>query len=75
FSPWEIGLKMRKYGDKFDPNGDYVRTWIPELADVPNDVVHSPWLSGLLNPYIEPMVDHAKEREESLFRYKQLSVS
>lgn len=62
-------------GEKFDPNGDYVRTWIPELADVPNDVVHSPWLSGLLNPYIEPMVDHAKEREESLFRYKQLSVS
>ena len=62
-------------GEKFDPNGDYVRTWIPELADVPNDVVHSPWLSGLLNPYIEPIVDHATEREVSLLRYKQLSVS
>jgi len=62
-------------GEKFDPNGDYVRTWIPELADVPNDVVHAPWLSGLLNPYIEPIVDHATEREVSLLRYKQLSVS
>jgi deoxyribodipyrimidine photo-lyase len=62
-------------GEKFDPNGTYVRTWIPELADTPNDVVHAPWLAGLLNPYLEPIVDHAQEREESLIRYKQLSVS
>jgi deoxyribodipyrimidine photo-lyase len=62
-------------GEKFDPNGDYVRAWIPELADVPNDVVHAPWLAGLLNPYIGPIVDHAAEREVSLLRYKQLSVS
>lgn len=62
-------------GEKFDPNGTYVRTWIPELADTPNDVVHAPWLAGLLNPYLEPIVDHAVERQESLIRYKQLSVS
>jgi len=62
-------------GEKFDPNGTYVRTWIPELADAPNDVVHAPWLAGLLNPYLEPIVDHACERQESLIRYKQLSVS
>ena len=62
-------------GEKFDPNGTYVRAWIPELADTPNDVVHAPWLAGLLNPYVEPIVDHAQERQESLIRYKQLSVS
>jgi deoxyribodipyrimidine photo-lyase len=62
-------------GEKFDPNGTYVRTWIPELADAPNDVVHAPWLAGLLNPYLGPIVDHAAERQESLIRYKQLSVS
>jgi deoxyribodipyrimidine photo-lyase len=62
-------------GEKFDPNGTYVRSWIPELADTPNDVVHAPWLAGLLNPYLEPIVDHAAERQESLIRYKQLSVS
>ena len=62
-------------GEKFDPDGTYVRTWIPELADTPNDVVHAPWLAGLLNPYLEPIVDHAVERQESLIRYKQLSVS
>ena len=62
-------------GEKFDPNGTYVRTWIPELAEAPNDVVHAPWLAGLLNPYLAPIVDHAEERQESLIRYKQLSVS
>ena len=62
-------------GEKFDPNGSYVRGWIPELAEVPNDVVHAPWLAGLLNPYLAPIVDHAAERQESLIRYKQLSVS
>ena len=62
-------------GEKFDPDGTYVRAWIPELAEVPNDVVHAPWLAGLLNPYLAPIVDHAEERQESLIRYKQLSVS
>ena len=62
-------------GEKFDPDGTYVRAWIPELAEAPNDVVHSPWLVGLLNPYLAPIVDHAEERQESLIRYKQLSVS
>jgi deoxyribodipyrimidine photo-lyase len=62
-------------GEKFDQDGKYVRTWIPELADTPNDVVHAPWLAGLLNPYLEPIVDHAVERQESLIRYKQISVS
>ena len=62
-------------GEKFDPDGTYVRAWIPELAEAPNDVVHAPWLVGLLNPYLAPIVDHAEERQESLIRYKQLSVS
>jgi deoxyribodipyrimidine photo-lyase len=62
-------------GEKFDPDGTYVRAWIPELAEAPNDVVHAPWLAGLLNPYLAPIVDHAEERQESLIRYKQLSVS
>ena len=62
-------------GEKFDPDGAYVRAWIPELAETPIDVVHAPWLAGLLNPYLEPIVDHAAERQESLIRYKQISVS
>jgi deoxyribodipyrimidine photo-lyase len=30
-------------GQKFDPNGDYVRKWLPEIAKLPNDLIHEPW--------------------------------
>ena len=30
-------------GEKFDPHGDYVRRWCPELADLPNRFIHKPW--------------------------------
>jgi deoxyribodipyrimidine photo-lyase len=50
-----------------------VRQWIPELRELGNDAVHAPWTLGLLNPYIEPIVDHAVERQISLDRYKAVS--
>jgi deoxyribodipyrimidine photo-lyase len=60
-------------GERFDPQGSYVRQWIPELRELGNDAVHAPWTQGMLNPYIEPIVDHAVEREISLDRYKAVS--
>jgi len=60
-------------GERFDPQGLYVRQWIPELRELGNDVVHAPWTQGMLNPYIEPIVDHAVERQISLDRYKSVS--
>jgi deoxyribodipyrimidine photo-lyase len=46
---------------RFDPDGDYVRRWVPELAAVPGAAVHEPWrLGGLLTAgYPAPIVDHA----------------
>jgi deoxyribodipyrimidine photo-lyase len=46
---------------RFDPEGEYVRRWIPELSDVPGGAVHEPWkLGGLLTGgYPAPIVDHA----------------
>jgi deoxyribodipyrimidine photo-lyase len=58
--------------EKFDPEGEYLRRWIPEIAHLDNKSIHAPWTLGLLAPseYPEPMVDHAAEREEALSRYK-----
>lgn len=60
-------------GEKFDPQGRYVREWLPQLADVADNMVHQPWELGMLNPYVAPIVDHSVEREESLARYKAVS--
>ena len=61
--------------EKFDPDGAYVRTWIPELVNVPDKFVHTPSdnPAGVPNGYVAPMVNHIDERNESLRRYKLLS--
>ena len=57
---------------KFDPHGDYVRRYVPELAHVPTDFVHEPWRlpDGPPNGYPLPIVDHAEARREALRRYE-----
>ena len=57
-------------GLRFDPDGAYVRRWVPELRDVPGRAVHEPW--KLATPpagYPERMVDHAHERAVTLDDY------
>jgi deoxyribodipyrimidine photo-lyase len=59
-------------GLKFDPDGDYVRRWVPELAHLPGAAVHQPWEhpDGTAHGYPERVVDHATERAEALARYE-----
>lgn len=61
-------------GRKCDPTGDYVRRWVPELADVPAPAVHEPWTlpDGPPAGYPDPIVDHATERAASLAAYEAL---
>ncbi len=65
-------------GLKFDPDGDYVRRWVPELRSVPGAAVHEPWkLVGTLEgqgigAYPSPIIDHHAERNEALARYAAL---
>ena len=60
-------------GQKFDPNGDYVRRWVPELRGIAGKAVHEPWLLGddMPDGYPERIVDHAAERKVALERYQQ----
>ena len=63
-------------GEKFDPDGDYVRRWVPELRDVPGGRVHTPWElpGGLPDGYPERVVDHRAERLEALARYQEVKA-
>lgn len=58
-------------GLRFDPVGDYVRRWIPELAHVPGPGVHEPWrVPGAYgHGYPARIVDHDTERKVALERY------
>ena len=67
-------------GEKFDPNGDYVRKYIPELAKLPRKYIHQPWIAPpdilsqagvqLGKTYPKPIVDHKTARELALQSYK-----
>lgn len=63
-------------GLKFDPNGDYVRKYVPELRHLTGEEVHEPYklIDGLANGYPTPIVDHFVERDESLARLAEIKV-
>ena len=68
-------------GRKFDPNGDYVRRYVPELAGLDTRYLHAPWEAGPLDlaaagidlggTYPEPIIDHAFARERVLAAYQE----
>jgi len=61
-------------GRRFDPRGDYVRRYVPELRQVDKASIHEPWTlpGGPPAGYPAPIVDHDSERRESLRRLGQL---
>ncbi|MFZ2095580.1 MAG: deoxyribodipyrimidine photo-lyase [Anaerolineales bacterium] len=69
-------------GKKFDPQGAYVRRWVPELDSVPNAFIHAPWEmpAGLQEKlgcvigkdYPAPIVDHVLARQRVLEAYRKV---
>ena len=73
-APWFRVFNPTTQGRKFDPDGDYVRRWVPELRRLENGHVHEPWTApaGLDDGYPAPIVDHAEERREALDRLEKI---
>jgi deoxyribodipyrimidine photo-lyase len=73
-SPYYRVFNPVTQGKKFDPDGTYVKRWVPELRDLDARHVHEPWTApgGVPAGYPEPIVDHAHERQVALDRFERV---
>jgi deoxyribodipyrimidine photo-lyase len=74
-SPYFRIFNPTTQGERYDPDGAYVRQWVPELARVPTTALHAPWKlssaerQALCPNYPPPLVDHAERRPRAIAMY------
>lgn len=77
--PWFRIFNPITQSQKFDPEGHFIRRYVPELAKLDNKSIHAPWEAGLAlsaagvqlgKTYPHPIVDHAQARERTLARFE-----
>ena len=59
-------------GKRFDPDGEYIRQYIPELKELPSRYIHEPWEASVSLDYPDPIVDHAAARKRALDAFNNL---
>ena len=75
-APYFRVFNPARQGERFDPRGDYVRRWLPELARLPDRALHAPWEHAVLRSELapdypaRPIVDLAASRQEALAAFR-----
>jgi len=77
--PWFRVFNPVTQSRKFDPEGKFIRRYLPQLAGLSNELIHAPWLASPIDleaaglelgrDYPRPLVDHEEARRRSLERY------
>ncbi len=75
-SPYYRVFNPVEQGRRFDPEGAYIKEYLPELRHLSNEFIHEPWLAsdGYSHGYPTRIVDHSVERLESLARLEEIKV-
>lgn len=78
--PWFRIFNPVTQSERFDPEGHFIRRYVPELAPVPDKYIHAPWTLPPIEQqalgvrigkdYPEPIVDHAAARARTLARFR-----
>ncbi len=78
--PWFRIFNPITQSERFDPQGKFIRRYVPELATVPDKYIHAPWTMPaeprptagryIGRDYPTPIVDHAEARQRTLARFK-----
>jgi deoxyribodipyrimidine photo-lyase len=83
--PWFRIFNPVTQSERFDPEGRFIRRYLPELAKVPDRFIHAPWTlppvdqraCGVIigETYPAPLVDHARARERTLARFRAVQAT
>jgi deoxyribodipyrimidine photo-lyase len=83
--PWFRIFNPVTQSERFDPKGEFIRRYVPELANCPDKFIHAPWLLSLSEQhsrnltigkdYPARVVDHVSAREKALLFYESAKLS
>jgi len=73
-APFSRILNPTRQSRKYDPTGNYIQRWVPELAGLDKDVIHAPWEKGKKVPgYPKPIIAHKFATERAGTAYRAIS--
>jgi len=80
--PWFRIFNVFIQSEKFDPNGKFIKKWLPQLSKIDSNLIHQPYnnkssnlnddeISKLTNNYPKPIIDREKARNDTLNRFRE----